>query len=184
MTAPLHQARRADSERKRQAAHDAIDHLTAEGAVVNFETVRRRAGVSRSLLYTDTDLKNRITENRGSSGTDDPSARSTVSEQSLRNDLALAEHDNRQLRVEIEKLRRRLSTTIAAELDATVGGINPTIVSDLEEQVARLQDELADSRQRILELEADHAELTESLGASRDNYRRLMALTNRADTSG
>jgi chromosome segregation ATPase len=178
-------ARRRDSDAKRQRAWAAFRELVDEGVTVNFETVRRRAGVSRSLVYADPELKARITEYRARRGAAGPAAppmpaRSIVSERSLRNDLALAQADNRALRNDLDKLRRRLGIAVAAELDATVGGTNPAAMQSLQDRIAELQDALHDAHQRTRTLETDNADLTETLEASRENYRQLMAQTNRA----
>jgi len=180
----LHAARRSDSETKRQRARAAFAELVREGGSVNFESVRRRAGVSRSLVYADRELSAQITELRDRQagiGTAAPPmpARSIVTERSLRNDLALSQADNRQLRTEAEKLRRRLGMAVAAELDATVGGANPASLQSLQDRIAELEDALHDGRERILSLEADNSDLSECLDASRENYRQLMAQINR-----
>jgi F0F1-type ATP synthase membrane subunit b/b' len=188
MTTPTERllaARQRDSDAKRQRAWAAFRELVAEGATVNFETVRCRAGVSRSLVYADAALKARITELRARRGGAGPTAppmpaRSIVSERSLRNDLALAQADNRTLRSELGKLRRRLGMAVAAELDATVGGTNPAAMHSLQDRIAELEDALHDAHQRNRSLEADHADLTETLEASRENYRQLMTQANRA----
>jgi type IV secretory pathway VirB4 component len=182
-------ARRQDSDAKRQRAWAAFRELVDEGVTVNFETVRRRAGVSRSLVYADPELKARITElraRRGGAGSASPPmpGRSVVSERSLRNDLALAQADNRYLRNELDKLRRRLGMAVAAELDATVGGTNPAAMRSLQDRIAELEDALHDAHQRTRNLEADNADLTETLAASRENYRQLMAQINRPPQQG
>ncbi len=102
-----------------------------------------------------------------------------MSERSLRNDLALTLADNRRLRDDLAKLRRRLSLAVAAELDATVGGVNQATMESLHDRVATLEDALHDCHERIGTLEAENADLTESLDASRENYRQLMATINR-----
>jgi regulator of replication initiation timing len=177
-------ARRRDSDAKRQQAWAAFREMLDEGVPINFETVRRRAGVSRSLVYADPALKARIIELRARRGGAGPAApplpaRSIVSERSLRNDLALAQADNRALRSELSKLRHRLGTAVGAELDATVGGTNPPAMRSLQDRIAELEDALHDAHQQTRTLEADNADLIETLEASRENYRQLMTQTNR-----
>ncbi len=48
----------------------------------------------------------------------------------------------------------------------------------LQDRVATLEDALHDSRERRSALEADKTDLTESLDASRENYRQLMGQIN------
>ncbi len=177
-------ARRLDSQAKRERAWAAFHQLVDEGGPISFETVRRRAGVSRSLVYADVELKAQITELRArqqaaGAGAPPMPVRSIVSERSLRNDLALTLADNRRLRDDLAKLRRRLSLAVAAELDATVGGVNQATMESLHDRVATLEDALHDCHERIGTLEAENADLTESLDASRENYRQLMATINR-----
>ncbi len=180
----LHAARRRDSETKRQRAREAFAELLKEGRPVNFESVRLRAGVSRSLVYADRDLAAQIVELRGRRAGAGPATppmplRSIVTERSLRNDLALSQADNRQLRAEVTKLHRRLGLAVAAELDATVGGANPASLQSLQDRIAELEDSLHDGNDRIRVLEADNGDLSECLDASRENYRQLMAQINR-----
>jgi predicted nuclease with TOPRIM domain len=85
----------------------------------------------------------------------------------------------RYLRNELDKLRRRLGTAVAAELDATIGETNPATTRSLHDRIAELEDALHNAHERIKSLEADHADLTETLEASRENYRQLMAQINR-----
>lgn len=188
MTTPsaerLHAARRRDSETKRQRARAAFAQLIDEGGIVNFESVRRRAGVSRSLVYADRELSAQIIELRtrqAGAGTAAPPmpARSIVTERSLRNDLALSQADNRQLRTDATKLRQRLGLAVAAELDATVGGANPASLQSLHDRIAELEDAIYEGSERIRTLEADKCDLSECLDASRENYRQLMAQINK-----
>lgn len=180
----LHAARRRDSETKRQRAREAFAELLKDGSPVNFESVRLRAGVSRSLVYADRELAAQIVELRGRRAGAGPATppmplRSIVTERSLRNDLALSQADNRQLRAEVTKLHRRLGLAVAAELDATVGGANPASLQSLQDRIAELEDSLHDGNDRIRVLEADNGDLSECLDASRENYRQLMAQINR-----
>jgi chromosome segregation ATPase len=177
-------ARRLDSQAKRERAWAAFRQLVDEGGPVSFETVRRRAGVSRSLVYADPELKAQIADLRArqqaaGAGAPPMPVRSVVSERSLRNDLALTLADNRRLRDDVAKLRRRLGHTVAAELDAAAGGVNQATMDSLHDRVATLEDALRDCHERIAALEAENADLTESLDASRENYRQLMAEVNR-----
>lgn len=150
---------RRDSDAKRQRAWTAFREMVDEGVAVNFETVRRRAGVSRSLVYADPELNARITELRARRGGAGPASppmpvRSIVSERSLRNDPALAQADNRYLRAELDKLRRRLGMAVAAELDATIGGTNPATMHSLQDRIAELEDALHDAHERAKSLES------------------------------
>ena len=56
-TAPLIAAARRRSQQARRAAIAALRHMDKTGEPVNFEAVARKAGVSRSWLYTQPDLR-------------------------------------------------------------------------------------------------------------------------------
>ena len=93
----LKRARRQDSNAKRRRASDALDAMIDNGEPITFPTVARRAGVSVSLLYADPALAGRLSEARrrqrdtgatGATRTWRLPARSLVTEQSLRADLA------------------------------------------------------------------------------------------------
>ena len=93
-SAALRRARQQDSRTKRQRAADTIAAMEQNGENVTFPAVARRAGVSVSLLYADTDLATRIATARdrqrqaGHERAWRLPARSLVTEQSLRADLA------------------------------------------------------------------------------------------------
>ena len=86
-----------------------------EGEPISFPAVARRAGVSVSLLYADTALSSRIATARdrqrqaGNERAWRLPARSLVSEQSLRAELANAKERARRLAEEVTLLRERLS---------------------------------------------------------------------------
>ena len=87
------------------------------GEAVTFAALARRAGVSVSLLYTDTDLASSVADARArqrQAGTERAwrlPVRSLVTEQSLRADLANSKEQVRQLNLEVKVLRRRLESS-------------------------------------------------------------------------
>jgi len=112
-------AARRRSERTRQQALSALRRLDATGAPITFEAVAREAGVSRSWLYTQDDLRAEIgrlrERHRPSSPTPSTPDRQRASTTSLLRRLEVAteraqrlEQENRQLH---EALAHALGTT-------------------------------------------------------------------------
>lgn len=97
------------------------------GEAITFAGLARRAGVSVSLLYADRDLAARVAEARDrqrQAGSDRAwrlPARSLVTEQSLRTDLANAKEQVRQLHEDAALLRQRLARTLGTEADIARG---------------------------------------------------------------
>ena len=84
---------------------------TAPARVLTFESVARHAGVSRSWIYTQTDIKDEIRRlrdpNRRQPSTPIP-APQRASDDSLRQRLEIANRRNRELADENQRLRRQL----------------------------------------------------------------------------
>ena len=105
----LRAAARKRSADTRQKAIKALRRLDSSGAPITFDTVAREAGVSRSWLYTQTDLRAEIERLRRRHRTASPAPvvpdRQRASDASLLRRLEAAterirrlEHDNRELR--------------------------------------------------------------------------------------
>lgn len=105
----LRAAARKRSTDTRQKAIKALRRLDSSGAPITFDTVAREAGVSRSWLYTQTDLRAEIERLRRRHRTASPAPvvpdRQRASDASLLRRLEAAterirrlEHDNRELR--------------------------------------------------------------------------------------
>jgi hypothetical protein len=96
----------------RAKAIAALHDLDRAGAKITFEAVADQAGVSRSWLYTQTDLKDEIrrlrARNQPQHATPTP-ARQRASDASLRQRLDLALRRNRELTTENQQLRRQLA---------------------------------------------------------------------------
>ncbi len=126
-SAALQRARRQDSRAKRQRAAEALAAIEQEGGPVTFPAVARRAGVSVSLLYADVALSSRIAgvrDRQRQAGTDRAwrlPARSLVTEQSLRAELANAKERARRLAEEVSVLRERLSRHLGGAADIARG---------------------------------------------------------------
>jgi hypothetical protein len=99
-------------EYTRAKAIAALHELDRAGAKITFEAVADRAGVSRTWLYTQTDLKDEIrrlrARNQPQHATLTP-ARQRASDDSVRQRLDLALRRNRELATENQQLRRQLA---------------------------------------------------------------------------
>lgn len=184
-SAALRRARRADGRLKRQHAVDAIEAIEASGEPISLPAVARRAGVSVSLLYADRDLAGRIAAARDrqrQAGRDRAwqlPARSLVTEQSLRVELANAKDQVRRLTEEVAALRQRLARQLGAEADAARGLALAPALDELEQRAAELEAENHRQREQIARLEADGRELADTLEAARAMNRELMNELNR-----
>jgi hypothetical protein len=105
-------AARQRHEHTRAKAIAAMHELDRAGAVLTFESVARRAGVSRSWIYTQTDIKDEIRRLRDQSrrqpSTPIPFPQ-RASDDSLRQRLEIANRRNRELADENQRLRRQLA---------------------------------------------------------------------------
>ncbi|MFI6688497.1 DUF6262 family protein [Streptomyces sp. NPDC050485] len=113
---------RAAATRDRAVA--ALRRMDASGQPVSFDAVAREAGVSRSWLYTQSDLRTEIDRLRERHGPA-PSApqvpeRQRASDASLLRRLEAATARNRQLEAEVRELRDQLARTLGQQRAAAV----------------------------------------------------------------
>lgn len=104
-------------ELTRSKAIQALRELEAEATPVSFESVARRAKVSRSWLYTQPDLRREIERLRRQQPphtADSPPVprRERASDDSLRQRLEIANQRNRQLSEENKRLRHQLALAL------------------------------------------------------------------------
>jgi chromosome segregation ATPase len=141
--------------------------------------------VSVSLLYADAALSSRITTARDrqrQAGTDRAwhlPARSLVTEQSLRAELANANERAHRLAEEVTVLRERLSRHLGAGADIARAEALSPFVEQLEDRNAELEAENHRQRTRISQLESEVRDFNENLGAARAVNRELMSEINR-----
>lgn len=116
-------------EHTRAKAIAALHELDRTGASITFESVARHAGVSRSWIYTQTDLKDEIrrlqAQHRPEPRTPLP-ARQRASDDSLRQRLEVANRRNRELADENQRLRRQLAYALGQLRDGTGRPHEPT----------------------------------------------------------
>jgi len=127
-------AARQRHEHTRAKAIAAMHELDRTGAMLTFESVARHAGVSRSWIYTQTDLKDEIgrlrAQRRPEPSTPLP-ARQRASDDSLRRRLEIANRRNRELADENQRLRRQLVCALGQLRDDTGRRYEPTHLSSV-----------------------------------------------------
>jgi hypothetical protein len=108
---PLSQAAAARHQRAVERAALALRDLDREGAKVSFQSVARRAGVSRQWLYTQPALRSEIERLRDQPRgvADGIPARQRASEASLRQRLESLRTENQRLREENANLKTELA---------------------------------------------------------------------------
>ena len=113
-TAHLQKAAAARHEQTRQRAIDALDHLQSTGATVTIAGLARSAGVARSWIYTQPDIKDEIhrlrLQDRGPTAPIPSPQR--ASDESLRRRLEISNRRNRELADENQRLRRQLANVL------------------------------------------------------------------------
>ena len=119
--APLAKAAARRHELTRSRAIQALRELDRAGTPVTFASVATAAGISRSWLYTQADIRHQIQQLRDTSastaGTAIP-ARQRATDASLRSQLAAALERNRQLAEENSRLRRQLARALGDQRTA------------------------------------------------------------------
>jgi hypothetical protein len=119
---PLNQAAAARHQRAVERAQQALRELDAEGAAISFQSVARRAGVSRQWLYTQPALRQEIEElrDRGPVRIGSVPARQRASEASLRQRLETLRAENQRLRAENHSLKAELAIAYGQQRQARV----------------------------------------------------------------
>jgi hypothetical protein len=108
----LAESARARHEQTLQRAHDALATMIRDGDALTVARLASRAGVSRSWIYTQPDLRDRIEQLQQNTRQDNSPGRlanNRASEESLRRRLALAHQRITQLRAENQQLRQSLA---------------------------------------------------------------------------
>jgi hypothetical protein len=113
-------ARRHDSALN--AAREAVERLCREGQAINFGSVSRAAGVSRTWLYSQAELRDSIGRLRSSVlPTPSPEAVYRASASSLRQRLEVAGAEITRLRAENSALRDQLARQLGANRARLIG---------------------------------------------------------------
>lgn len=115
--------RRSAATRRRAAA--ALRRMDATGVAITFESVAREAGVSRSWLYTQPDLKAEIQRLKARHPFPAPQPvpnRQRASDASLLRRLEAATRRNQQLETENRELRQALALALGQQRTACLPG--------------------------------------------------------------
>ncbi len=183
-SAALRRARRQDGAAKRRHAAETLEALEHSGEPISFPALARRAGVSVSLLYSDSELAGRIAAARDrqrQAGHDRAwklPTRSLITEQSLHTELANSKEQARQLTEEVGLLRERLARQLGADADLARGHAIRPMLDQLEDRAAELEADNHALRQRVSRLEGDLTDLSDTLDAARAMNRELMTQLN------
>jgi transposase-like protein len=108
---PLNHAAAARHQRTVERAERALRDLDGEGAQISFQSVARRAGVSRQWLYTQPALREQIEQlrDRAPAPTGAVPARQRATETSLRQRVETLRAENQRLREENASLKAELA---------------------------------------------------------------------------
>src|SRR5664280_1203426 len=161
-SAALRRARRSDSRVKRQRAAEAIHTLEQSGESISFPAVARRASVSVSLLYTDSELAARIAAARdrqqqaGRQRAWHLPVRSLVTDQSVRAELANSKEHLRQLTEELTLLQDRLAHQFGGDADVARGW-------DVSPMLARLEQRGTHSSEPLTSISLGHPQRTAAI---------------------
>lgn len=100
--------RKSQSDGARKKAKKAINELREEEKAVNFSSVHKQSGVSRSFLYEDTEIRHMIIEHRSSEVNSEMNRRSKYDKTSRSKDVIMEAKDKRIAKLESEN--RKLKT--------------------------------------------------------------------------
>jgi DNA repair exonuclease SbcCD ATPase subunit len=184
-SAALRRARHRDSTTKRHRAAETIQAMIEAGQPISFPAVARRANVSVALLYGHAELAGRISDARnrqrqaGAQRAWRLPARSLVTEQSLRADLANTREQARQLG------RSSDPAGPAGPPPRHRGRHRPRpphqpLIDQLEDRAAELEADNHRLRESVSQLQTELRQLTETLEAARAMNRELMNEINRS----
>ena len=181
----LRDARRRDSDRKRDQVFRALDTMKRDGTPITFASVARAAGVSQWLVYADgvRDFIETARSAQAAQPSQDKRDAHSASEASLRTDLELAKQDNRRLRGEADRLKKALRERLGGQLEASSAESLKRRVDELlvandryRSENSRLVSELHEARRQLRASEED-------LAALRTSLRRMIRESSSTPTS-
>ena len=101
----LEDNRKRQSEEARKKAKEAINRLCKEGKAINFSSIHKLSGVSRSFLYEDEETRQMIQECRFSEIDSEMNRRAKYDKTSRSKDVIIGAKDKRIVRLEEENRR-------------------------------------------------------------------------------
>lgn len=169
MTEALITGRRADSHRRRERVTKALDRARDQGHAVSVASIARAAGVDRSFLYRHPDLLANIHASQSTLRPEQSGV--SVTNTSLRADLANAQQRIARMAAHNRQLERKLSETLGQQAWLESGlGAAPDI-DELQRQVAGLEQRNVDLQRQLEEREGE-------LDAARAANRELITALN------
>lgn len=168
--------RHADTMRRRQRVHAALDRAVAEGAEIGVSGTARAAGVDRSFLYRHRDLLEKIHALAAEPPTSADTGPAAVTRSSLQADLLAAHERAARLHARVGHLEKRLSDALGERAWRESGLGTPADVDALHQQITHLEQQAIDLRLQL-------GERDEDLAAARAANRELMARINAPATN-
>jgi hypothetical protein len=172
----LRQARRRDSDRKRDQVFRTVDAMKRDGTPITFAAVARTAKVSQWLVYAD-GVREYISTARDAQ-TVEPSRNKRIgrsaSEASLRTDLELAKQDNRRLRNEVDRLKNALRERLGTELEVVSTETLRQRIDELTETNNRYRSDNQRLTAQLSEVRSQLETTENDLTAARTSLRRMI----------
>jgi Family of unknown function (DUF6262) len=172
----LHDARRRDSNRKRQQVFRAVDDMRKAGVHISFAAVARQARVSQWLVYAPGVREYIEAAQQAQSETPLHAQREgrVATDASLRADLALAREDNKRLRSEVDRLKHLLREGLGSELEAESSQSLRRRVDELTEANARYRTENIRLGADVDDARAQLRLVEDDLTAARTSLRQMI----------
>jgi phage shock protein A len=167
----MREGRHADSARRRQRVHAALDRATAQDGKISVSAIARAAGVDRSFLYRHRDLLGKIHALAAEPPAASAGAGPTVTRASLQADLLAAHERAARLHTRVQHLEHRLSEALGEQAWRESGLGNPVDIDTLHQQITHLEQQTTDLRLQLAERDDD-------LAAARATNREFMARIN------
>lgn len=165
-TAAALEARRATTQAAHQRVHHVLAQIRRDKAPITVAAIARRAGVSRTFLYTNPEARAAVADAAAVSGlqrTTDRTAQDTEQEVTWRERALNAEDALKTAHAEILQQRTRLGEIL--------GQVRDLQAERTEGSIQRITTENTNLKQRVRQLTTDNRTLDERLKAARSNMR-------------
>ena len=163
--------RHADTVRRRQRVHAALDRAAAQDGEISVSAIARAAGVDRSFLYRHRDLLAKIHALAAEPPAASAGIGPVVTRASLQADLLAAHERAARLHTRVQHLEHRLSDALGEHAWRESGLGNPADIDALHQKITHLEQQNVDLRLQL-------AERDEDLAAARATNRELMTRLN------
>jgi transposase-like protein len=167
----LRAGRHADSARRRQRVHAALDRTITDGGAISVSAIARTAGVDRSFLYRHRDLLEKIHALAAEPPAANERVGPAVTRASLQADLLAAHERAARLHSRVQHLEHRLSDALGEHAWRQSGLGAPADIDALHLQITHLEQQVIDLRLQLQERDED-------LAAARATNREFMARLN------